>query len=495
MAFSVRVLITGAWILGTLAIAGPITPPPRGIAVVLNFDVEDYVSPESEGIDDIPKWLAEILSEENVTGTFFVIGEKARSLEKRGRRDVIAAMAAHDIGSHTNYGSIHPTATEILESAGGPDGTARIAAREGAGFRELERIFKAPVSIMGRHGGSYGPQLVAALGASNRGFAGSPVSLPGKSVVWYCNALNFSGQYDGFDDAYWRDDLFEPLLDKLAADLPKLGRTVEVLPFFAGHPCKIRTIQFWDLNYYAGVNRDPMDWKTPEMRPRESMPTARKNFRRLVKFLKSRHDVELVTFRDLMVRYSHQRETITARELEELARRTTEKGSFIIPDQFSAAEVFAGLVSAIGEAGETGARPSETKVRRPLGPWEMPAAKPEMQRVTRADAIALARRAGEYVEQTGSLPPVLAVKDRSIGTGSLLALFSDVYLDLSSGARAEAYEVRAFNPYPRLPNEEDVERAVRSYKTWPVHRPDLNMDKIVELTKLQFWTLKPAYPR
>jgi hypothetical protein len=54
--------------------------------LVVNFDVEDYITPESERIDDIPKWLAEIMSDEGVTGTFFVIGEKARSLEKRGRR-------------------------------------------------------------------------------------------------------------------------------------------------------------------------------------------------------------------------------------------------------------------------------------------------------------------------------------------------------------------------------------------------------------------------
>ena len=86
--------------------------------LVVTFDVEDYISPESEHIDDIPKWLAEIMSEEGVTGTFFVIGEKARSFEKRGRRDVIAAMAKHDIGSHTNFGSIHPTVTEELEKAG-----------------------------------------------------------------------------------------------------------------------------------------------------------------------------------------------------------------------------------------------------------------------------------------------------------------------------------------------------------------------------------------
>ena len=84
--------------------------------VVICFDVEDYITPESDSIDALPKWMAEIMTEEGVKGMFFVIGEKARSLEKRERFDVIKAMAQHDIGSHTNWGSIHPTVTEVLEN-------------------------------------------------------------------------------------------------------------------------------------------------------------------------------------------------------------------------------------------------------------------------------------------------------------------------------------------------------------------------------------------
>src|SRR5512137_2298641 len=234
--------------------------------LVVTFDTEDYVTPESERIDDIPKWLAETMTEEGVTGTFFVIGEKARSLEKRGRRDVIAAMAKHDIGSHTNLGSIHPTVTEELEKAGWDDGVRLMSAQESAGIRELERIFGVPVKTLARHGGSYGPQLVTALGGLKDGYQGSPVSLPGHDVVWFCNALNFSAQYAGFDDSYYRDDLFEPVFDKLKADWPATIRTSQVLALFAGHPTKIRAEEFWDLNFYNGKNTPPSDWIMPRLR-------------------------------------------------------------------------------------------------------------------------------------------------------------------------------------------------------------------------------------
>ena len=159
--------------------------------MVICFDVEDYTSPESVGMDDIPKWEAEIMSEEGVTGTFFVIGEKARSLEKRGRTDVIQAMAKHDIGGHTNYGSIHPTITEILEKANWEDGKIKMLKNETAGFKDMERIFGQRPANLGRHGGSYGPQLLAALSEMNAGYVYSPIGLPGHNAVWFCNTLNF----------------------------------------------------------------------------------------------------------------------------------------------------------------------------------------------------------------------------------------------------------------------------------------------------------------
>ncbi len=160
-----RILVVIAIILAAAIGCRDRTERPKTFLVV-TFDTEDYISPETEHIDDIPKWLAETMSEEGVTGTFFVIGEKARSLEKRGRRDVIAAMAKHDIGSHTNFGSIHPTVTEELEKAGWDDGVSLMSEQESAGIRELERIFGVPVKTLARHGGSYGPQLVYALGGS-----------------------------------------------------------------------------------------------------------------------------------------------------------------------------------------------------------------------------------------------------------------------------------------------------------------------------------------
>lgn len=459
--------------------------------LVVTFDVEDYITPESEHIDDIPKWLAEIMSEEGVTGTFFVIGEKARSLEKRGRRDVIAAMAKHDIGSHTNFGSIHPTVTEELEKADWADGVSKMLAQESAGFKDLDRIFGKSVTTLARHGGSYGPQLVCALGRMKAGYQGTPAVLPGTNVVWFCNALNFAGQYSGFDDFYYRDDLFEPVFDKLKTELPKIARTTDVIALFAGHPTKIRAEQFWDLNFYEGRNPVPAEWKTPVLRPLESMATAQKNFRRMMQYLKGRDYIEITTYGRLMDLYARQKEIMMIEELGEIAAAALKSKTLSPTADFSPAEAFAGLAKSIAEYSKTGTLPQNFPAEHPLGPLEMPISRPEIARAALDDVFGLAGEANDFIRRSGALPSSLTVGGARVGTGSLFALFGAAFLDMRSKTPKSYYEIPPFEPYPKT-NEKEIIRQVEGYKSWPVHRRDLDMSKIVEFTRLQLWTLKPA---
>jgi peptidoglycan/xylan/chitin deacetylase (PgdA/CDA1 family) len=468
----------------------------KKVPVVLCFDVEDYTSPAEAGMDDIPKWLAEIMTEEGVTGSFFVIGEKARMMERRDRTDVIDAMAQHDIGSHTNFGSIHPTITEILEHAGWEDGTGRMMENEGSGIDDLGRIFgQRPVNLA-RHGGSYGPQLVASLGKLGAGYVYSPVSLPGHNAVWFCNTLNFHGEGDFgfFDDAYYRDDLFEPMLEALDSLIPANTKDMDVVAFFANHPSKIRSIQFWDFNYYYGANPGPEEWKTPELRPLESMETAKKNFRRLVRYLGDRDDIELTTFRDLYGRFSYQPDTISAARLERIARRILDERKVVIDDHYSPAEVFSTLCDAIVQYRDSGKIPGVLKVRRPLGPVDMPLREPETDLIPGSGIFQLADNARSASITTGHLPSHVDFQGSSIGTGSLLALFSNFYLSLRNTTvtgEDQVFTVIEMEPYPSL-NEEQITSEVASYKGWPVHRKDLDMSGLVEMTRLQMWTLKPA---
>jgi hypothetical protein len=158
------------------------------------------------------------------------------------------------------------------------------------------------------------------------------------------------------------------------------------------------------------------------------------------------------------------------------------------------ARVTAGLARVIAGYEKDAALPQSLETLHPLGPMEMPPASPERRRAKLEDVYALARAASEHIGRTGTLPATLQAGNARIGTGSLFALFSAVYIDLDSDKPRPEYDVPSFEPYPAT-NERKIIGEVEGYKSWPVHRPDLDMSGVVEFTKLQLWTLKPARRR
>src|SRR2546423_904777 len=105
-----------------------------------------------------------MLTERKNRATFKVVGEKARVLEKRGRKDVIRALRKHDIGYHANFHSVHPTPSEYLADCGWLDGIAEFARREGGGAADARRILGVPtLACYGQPGSSWRPQAASAL--------------------------------------------------------------------------------------------------------------------------------------------------------------------------------------------------------------------------------------------------------------------------------------------------------------------------------------------
>src|SRR6478672_9203469 len=130
------------------------------VYVVLWFDTEDYIEPSS---DDAALRIANDLTAAGVRATFKVVGEKARVLESRGRRDVIQALSKHAIGYHSNWHSGHPTPAEYLSRFGFLEGADEFERREGPGVADVKRIFGSQPICYGQPGSSWGPQSNPAL--------------------------------------------------------------------------------------------------------------------------------------------------------------------------------------------------------------------------------------------------------------------------------------------------------------------------------------------
>src|SRR6267378_3439180 len=164
--------------------------PSAKVYVVLWFDTEDYILPAS---DDAALHVASFLSQEKVRATFKVVGEKARTLERRGRTDVIEALKKHDIGYHSNFHSVQPTPAMYLSNLGWDDGVAEFDRRERPGYDDVQRVFGTMPTCYGQPGSSWGPQSYGAMkkwGMKVYLDAGSHVQLDDKPY-YYCGVLNF----------------------------------------------------------------------------------------------------------------------------------------------------------------------------------------------------------------------------------------------------------------------------------------------------------------
>src|SRR4051812_27829448 len=132
----------------------------KPVYVVLWFDTEDYIEPAA---DDAALRIATDLTNMGVRATFKIVGEKARTLESRGRVDVIRALSKHSIGYHANYHSVQPVPAVYLRTMGFREGAAEFERREGSGVADLRRIFGVTPICYGQPGSSWGPQSNRAL--------------------------------------------------------------------------------------------------------------------------------------------------------------------------------------------------------------------------------------------------------------------------------------------------------------------------------------------
>ncbi|HUV13380.1 MAG TPA: hypothetical protein VMY18_07030, partial [Acidobacteriota bacterium] len=130
------------------------------VNVILWFDTEDYILPES---DDALLRIATFLAEESAPATFKIVAEKARVLKERERSDILKILKRHDVGYHTNFHSVQPTPAIYLSPLGWIEGVAEFHRREYQGLVDLQQITERPASCYGQPGSSWGPQQYGGL--------------------------------------------------------------------------------------------------------------------------------------------------------------------------------------------------------------------------------------------------------------------------------------------------------------------------------------------
>lgn len=466
--------------------------PPK-VYVILWFDTEDYLLPAS---DDAALHLANFLTQEEIRATFKVVGEKARTLERRGRTDVISALKKHEIGFHANYHSVEPTPAVYLSNLGWDDGVEEFDRRERPGFDDVQRIFGVAPSCYGQPGSSWGPQSYGAMrrwGMQVYLDSGNHVRLDDRPF-YYCGILNlYRLAYTLRADLKNRGALpeAEKSFEDARRQLLKDGGGV-VSIFY--HPCEFTHREFWDgVNFRLGANPPRAQWKAPPAQTTEETQAKFRVFENYIRFIKRFPDVQFITASEAARLYrdrAHGRR-FTLAELRTVARGVTENVTYQQHRDYTLApsEVFA-LLNQYVAARAAGRHPDTLALKAtedgPCNPGTT------LSGPVHTDWSQLGRTAidmDDFLARQKRVPTSVWLGSLSVPPESYVEALARVTLDLLDGKEPPAtIEVRP----ARLATAANVARDNPRLWGWIIFPPNFHAPALMELARREAWTLKPA---
>lgn len=439
------------------------------VYVVLWFDTEDYIEPAA---DDAALRIATDLTAEGVQATFKVVGEKARVLESRGRRDVILALSKHAIGYHSNWHSVHPTPAEYLVRFGFVEGAEEFERREATGVADIKRIFGVQPVCYGQPGSSWAPQANVALRklgipiyldeGDQVGLDEQPFWYGGLLYVFHMGKNQFRAQLNvGAEDitAYRR---FDEAAARLAA---ASGGLISIYY----HPTEFVTTEFWDaVNFARGASPDRERWVKPRRRTPEDSERCYGVLRRFVQHMKAQPGVRFVTAADLASLYAN----ATPRNVDRQAIAAHLRRHIVFGEVGHAMLSPAEMVTAL-----LGDRPRMV---------DGPTAAGRTTYSRRSIPLSAFRRAvadtRDYVSRFNRLPNEVFIGSESLSLPDFAATLAES--STGDGDVPVAHGNVEFNRYFAVDSRKPFD--------WVIHPEGFDGAPLLELARLQGWTLKPA---
>ena len=452
------------------------------------FDTEDFILPQA---DDAAKRLAEMFIRRNVKATFKIVGEKARVLEDRRRDDVILALAKNDIGYHSTYHSVHPTPSEYSRGLDWHEGVSEFIRREGIGLERLRCVFGVNASCYGQPGGSWTPQSYAALHTFQ-----IPLYLDETPHVnvnnrpfWYCGILTILELGDCVMRTGWTDEEVKQAcakFDKVHKKLIQEGGGIISIYY---HPCEFVHQEFWDgVNFAHGANPPRSEWKLPPMKSPEEQEQAFHAFETYLDHIVNHSCVRLVTAREIPSLYPDRvySQPLARSDVQTIAKAFQKQLSYVVLDGriVSAAEGLLALSYFVAKI-DKDIQPKEVSLEFTYGPASTP------QRFVTEGTFcwnAIQQAAQELLDTihiTKQLPSMIWVAGQPVRP-------EDFTVTLASLVASGCYSGNIPMRQGELETKQYVADDSPSLWGWVIFPEGFDAPHMMEIAKLQAWTIKPA---
>jgi hypothetical protein len=466
------------------------------VCIFFWFDVEDYVTPES---DVALGRLIDIFDRHGLKATFKMVAEKVRGLERRGYGDVIRKLRAHDIGYHTDYHSRPPSISEYLLECDWQGGITEFMHREQAGLDTLKRAFLRSPSCYGQPGGAWAPQVYPALrqwGIPVYLDAGPWVELEGRPHR-YCDVINLLGLQAlmsmGISGGHAEVSRRKT---QLAGWVDRLRPTGGEISLYA-HECEFVTRTFWDaVNFRRGTDTPRESWQAAPLLPVEESEERYAALEEFLTFAQSLPDVRIVVASQAPLLYLDRAKgrSFTPQEIAQLCTAMADRiahqrcdGVWLAP-----AEIYGLAVALLAARVRNGKWPDQVSYRyldgppmAPLVDWMPGKPSPALASVTLDDLFGTCLFEDAYLSAEGHMPAQVQIGSSWLAPADFLAtICASLPLWLDGGTDDAAVLRGEFVQARHVPDHVSWD--------WLIFPPGFNGDSLLQMGKLQAWTLKPV---
>jgi hypothetical protein len=262
------------------------------------------------------------------------------------------------------------------------------------------------------------------------------------------------------------------------------------------HPNEWVHTEFWDgVNFRRGANPPREEWKLPGTRPVAETEQAFQDFEQYVRFMKALPGVRGVTATEMMKLYEDRALTRSFRRDDILgfARAVQKEITFQRFDGYalSAGDLFSALTSALLALGERNELPGE-KVARLYGPgrpYAPSAGGTRSSSYPRSAFMRAVRDVADFSRTTGRMPDDVWIGSESLSPADYLATVGQALEAAITTGKVPADIVRRTGQFTA---DRYVAEDSPALWGWVIFPEGFHAPRIMELARLQAWTLKPA---
>ena len=471
------------------------------IKLLFALDVEDWVHPEA---DDAVLRLCQIAQDLGITWGLFVVAEKARALLRRGRTDVIDAMARHELCYHLDAHGPFPEPV-VLYSDYLPwdQAVAKALLVESRGLADVRQIFATSPVAWCQGEANWSPQLAVALSRlSVPLWNGAPVGENNTGPAWFCTSLVLrrAPHFVSVQPDPAQPNLFAAFKERFRRRAEEKSGDDFIIVF--GHPTRW-VFRDWFLVPELSLVRQALESRPTQIdysRPPAYSPAEIDSWfeqtRRCLAWCLDQPFVEPYTYAQLAQDYSEPalRHVPTAELLAAIRPWVAERRYDWVrwrETTLSAADVFGALSWAIAHYAATSTLPDAIPLRRLLGPtYPYPEDLPSAVSIPADRFVELCCQAETTVNDTSAVPHAVRVGSQAVGAGPfLLSMVSAVEEIHRTGRLSGPVTIAPAPAYPSCVEMDCFQQMpFRSHSLPQAFTPE----RVRLLALMQSWSFRPA---